>query len=138
VLARQAAEVEAARAAAAGNGPATAPTGPAGTAPTARRTGKHAKGPVSRAAAVVPPVAEPAKASGTGPELAVKGLDEPRPPAQLQYSAPTLDSSPKDSGAAKAAKSATVTGTKEPARNAPCPCGSGKKYKVCHGAPSNR
>jgi preprotein translocase subunit SecA len=28
-----------------------------------------------------------------------------------------------------------VTGTKEPSRNAPCPCGSGKKYKVCHGRP---
>jgi preprotein translocase subunit SecA len=27
-----------------------------------------------------------------------------------------------------------VTGSKEPARNAPCPCGSGKKYKFCHGA----
>ncbi|MGH3806107.1 MAG: SEC-C metal-binding domain-containing protein, partial [Pseudonocardiaceae bacterium] len=23
-----------------------------------------------------------------------------------------------------------------PARNAPCPCGSGKKYKRCHGAPT--
>ncbi len=23
-----------------------------------------------------------------------------------------------------------------PARNAPCPCGSGKKYKLCHGAPT--
>jgi preprotein translocase subunit SecA len=23
-----------------------------------------------------------------------------------------------------------------PARNAPCPCGSGKKYKLCHGAPN--
>lgn len=23
-----------------------------------------------------------------------------------------------------------------PSRNAPCPCGSGKKYKRCHGAPS--
>jgi preprotein translocase subunit SecA len=27
-----------------------------------------------------------------------------------------------------------VTGSKEPSRNAPCPCGSGKKYKFCHGA----
>jgi preprotein translocase subunit SecA len=129
VLARQAA----AQAAAAGNGPATA-TAPSGTAPSARRSGKKGKGPVSRAAAVVPPVAEPATPSGTGPELAVKGLDEPRQPAQLQYSAPTLDASPKESGAAKAAKSTTVTGTKEPARNAPCPCGSGKKYKFCHGS----
>ncbi|WP_300856762.1 SEC-C metal-binding domain-containing protein, partial [uncultured Helicobacter sp.] len=24
--------------------------------------------------------------------------------------------------------------TKKPARNDPCPCGSGKKYKNCHGA----
>jgi preprotein translocase subunit SecA len=141
VLARQAAAAQAA-AAGAGNGSVTAPTGPAGTAPagaapTARRSGsgKKGKGAVSRAAAVVPPVAEPAKPSGTGPEVAVRGLDEPRRPAQLQYSAPTLDASPKEGGPAKAAKSATVTGTKEPARNAPCPCGSGKKYKVCHGRP---
>ena len=27
-----------------------------------------------------------------------------------------------------------VTATKAPGRNAPCPCGSGKKYKKCHGA----
>ena len=74
--------------------------------------------------------------SGTGPELSVKGLDDPRRSEQLSYSAPTLDASPKESGPAKAAKTATVTGTKEPARNAPCPCGSGRKYKVCHGAPS--
>jgi preprotein translocase subunit SecA len=72
--------------------------------------------------------------SGTGPELAVKGLDEPKAPQNLTYSAPTLDASPKESGAAKAAKSATITGTKETPRNAPCPCGSGKKYKQCHGA----
>jgi preprotein translocase subunit SecA len=80
--------------------------------------------------------AAPATPSGTGPQLAVKGLDEPRrAPEQLQYSAPSLDASPKEGGAAKAAKTATVTGSKEPARNAPCPCGSGKKYKVCHGRP---
>jgi preprotein translocase subunit SecA len=28
-------------------------------------------------------------------------------------------------------------GASEPARNAPCPCGSGKKYKRCHGAPTS-
>jgi preprotein translocase subunit SecA len=27
-------------------------------------------------------------------------------------------------------------GTGEPSRNAPCPCGSGRKYKRCHGAPT--
>jgi len=65
----------------------------------------------------------------------VKGLETHKPPQNLTYSAPSLDASPKESGAAKAAKTATVTGTKEPSRNAPCPCGSGKKYKVCHGRP---
>jgi len=72
--------------------------------------------------------------SGTGPELAVKGLDEVRPPENLTYSAPSLDASPKEAGRAKAAKTATVSGTQDTPRNAPCPCGSGKKYKQCHGS----
>ena len=29
---------------------------------------------------------------------------------------------------------APVSVAKEPGRNDPCPCGSGKKYKKCHGA----
>jgi preprotein translocase subunit SecA len=125
VLARQAAEAKAA----AGNGQGAAA---ASTAPSARRSGAaKAAAPAVTAA----PVVTAPKPSGTGPELAVKGLDEPRrSPEQLQYSAPTLDGSAKESGSAKAAKTATVSGTKEPARNAPCPCGSGKKYKFCHGA----
>jgi preprotein translocase subunit SecA len=135
VLARQAAE---AKLAAAGQTAAAAPASGNGTAapPTARRSGKTqpaAQPAVSQAAAA--PAVAVSKPSGTGPELAVKGLEEPRRSAeQLSYSAPSLDASPKESGAAKAAKTATVTGSKEPARNAPCPCGSGKKYKFCHGA----
>jgi preprotein translocase subunit SecA len=70
-----------------------------------------------------------------GPLAGVKGLDARKPQQNLTYSAPSLDASAKESGPAKAAKTATVTGTKEPSRNAPCPCGSGKKYKVCHGRP---
>jgi uncharacterized protein YecA (UPF0149 family) len=27
---------------------------------------------------------------------------------------------------------------REPPRNGPCPCGSGKKYKACHGLPRGR
>jgi len=121
VLARQAAaQAEAARTAAAtaGNG-----------AP------KQAAARKSKPAAAATPVVEAPKASGTGPELAVKGLDgPPRGNQRLSYSAPSLDASPAESGKAKAAKSATVTGTKETPRNAPCPCGSGKKFKQCHGA----
>jgi preprotein translocase subunit SecA len=120
VLARQKAEADARAAeSAAGNGQATA---------TARRT------PAASAAAAAPTAPAAPKPSGTGPELTVKGLEQPRMPENLQYSAPTLDGSAKEGGSAKAAKTATVTGSKEPARNAPCPCGSGKKYKFCHGA----
>ncbi len=130
VLARQAA---AAKATAVENGNGN---GKQAAAPSARRSGgTKAAAPAVATAGAAAPVVEAPKPSGTGPELAVKGLDEPRrAPEQLQYSAPTLDASAKESGAAKAAKTATVSGTKEPARNAPCPCGSGKKYKFCHGA----
>jgi preprotein translocase subunit SecA len=121
VLARQAAEAEAASAAtatAAGNGKAVA-NGKAAANGSARATGQV---PSARRAAA--------------PALDVKGLAEERRASTegLTYSAPTLDASAKDAGAAKAAKTATVSGTKTPARNAPCPCGSGKKYKFCHGA----
>ncbi|MGY1701632.1 preprotein translocase subunit SecA [Geodermatophilus sp. SYSU D00766] len=100
---------------------------PAGR-PGVRSGGRHA------APADDAPSPAASSPSGTGPQLAVKGLDEPRRQENLSYSAPSLDPSAKESGRAKAAKTATVTGTKEPARNAPCPCGSGKKYKACHGA----
>ncbi|HEU0086180.1 MAG TPA: SEC-C metal-binding domain-containing protein [Pseudonocardiaceae bacterium] len=30
-----------------------------------------------------------------------------------------------------------MIGGQEPARNEPCPCGSGRKYKRCHGAPTS-
>ena len=79
------------------------------------------------APAVQPPPERPAR-----PALSGKGLQTEHRPANLQYSAPTLDSpepeAPPTGGAA-------VSGG-EPGRNAPCPCGSGKKYKRCHGAPA--
>ncbi|MCF6735468.1 preprotein translocase subunit SecA [Blastococcus sp. KM273129] len=107
-------------------GTATAPAAPAPEAPAAEAPAPAAPAPATPAE----PVAERA-----APELTVKGLDEPRrAPENLTYSAPSLDASPAESGRAKAAKTATVTGTKETPRNAPCPCGSGRKYKQCHGA----
>ncbi len=146
VLARQAAAQAAATQAAAaqataptevpapatGNGstPAVAPSPTGGTTTgSARRTGK----PAPVAADAQPEPAPAGAGAGAGPELAVKGLEAPKQ-AALSYSAPTLDASAAESGRAKAAKTATVTGTKAISRNAPCPCGSGKKYKVCHGS----
>jgi preprotein translocase subunit SecA len=160
VLARQAAAAQAEAAsqaqAAAAADPARGPAVPVGRTPAAgdgrrndngsgtangKGNGKAPAGSARRtrpaaaatAAATVDDAPAPAH-TGTGPDLAVKGLDAPKPPAALTYSAPSLDASTKESGAPKAAKTATVTGTKAPARNAPCPCGSGKKYKQCHGA----
>ncbi|HEY7225769.1 MAG TPA: preprotein translocase subunit SecA [Micromonosporaceae bacterium] len=43
--------------------------------------------------------------------------------------------SPGAQAAAKRPAAGQVVGS-APARNAPCPCGSGKKYKLCHGAPT--
>ena len=78
------------------------------------------------------PTAAPATPPAA-PTVTAKGLQTQTPPTtNLQYSAPTLDSSePETSSTAGVA----VTGG-EPGRNAPCPCGSGKKFKRCHGAPA--
>ena len=76
--------------------------------------------------------AEAVVEAAPAPQLSAKGLEPQARPANLQYSAPTLDSAEpeREAGGLK-----TATGG-EPGRNAPCPCGSGKKYKRCHGAPA--
>ena len=51
------------------------------------------------------------------------------------YSAPTLDASPKDGGAAKAAKTATVTGTKETAAQRALPLRLGQEVQVAATGP---
>jgi preprotein translocase subunit SecA len=64
------------------------------------------------------------------PQLRAKGLDAPRRTG-LSYSAPDEDGSVKTAGKpSKADDPYAGVG-----RNAPCPCGSGKKYKMCHGRP---
>jgi len=54
---------------------------------------------------------------------------------QIQRTAPTAKAAELKSGgdSSKQAKP-TATTKSEPGRNDPCPCGSGKKYKKCHGA----
>jgi len=73
--------------------------------------------------------------------LRAKGLEAPaaRP---LSYSGPTEDGGTRVSGRAAtggngaSAAASTVAGGQQTSRNAPCPCGSGRKYKRCHGAPT--
>ncbi|MGY2065222.1 preprotein translocase subunit SecA [Blastococcus sp. SYSU DS0619] len=127
---------EAAPAAPAAEAPAAAPQAPAPQAPAPQAPAPQASAPEAPAAEPAPAEAAPAAATPSeapAPVLDVKGLDEPRRAENLTYSAPSLDASPAEGGRAKAAKTATVSGTKETPRNAPCPCGSGRKYKQCHG-----
>jgi preprotein translocase subunit SecA len=51
-----------------------------------------------------------------------------RPPSGFQFSAPPKAAAPQSPK--------TVRGETKVGRNQPCPCGSGKKYKKCHGAPA--
>ena len=74
------------------------------------------------------------------PQLVAPGLVHERP-QQVQYSAPTLDEEVPAhvERGTLAGGSARDTDPKyaNVARNAQCPCGSGKKFKRCHGDPKN-
>jgi preprotein translocase subunit SecA len=81
-------------------------------------------------------------------------LDTPTPIGNLRYTAPTDPSEAPSTMQAAARAQAAAEGTPPPEeaaeevvntpvvktewdktpRNAPCPCGSGKKFKLCHGA----
>ena len=104
-----------------------------------RRQGAHAKtgqGAQAQAAQGGQPQAggqvRPAVPAG----LAARGgPGGQRRPAQLEYSAPTMD------GGAGVERHTESSGGGEFARagrNDPCPCGSGRKYKRCHGDPRTR
>ncbi|MEO8106472.1 MAG: SEC-C metal-binding domain-containing protein, partial [Actinomycetes bacterium] len=82
-----------------------------------------------QAAAVAPDASMP---FAVAPEIHAKGLDDEHRQQPLQYSAPTLDGGGAAVSADPAPAAAEYAGTP---RNAPCPCGSGAKYKKCHGAP---
>jgi preprotein translocase subunit SecA len=84
--------------------------------------------------------AEPSPSAGPRVPQA-KGFDGGARPQALTYTAPTVDGD----GAVVSAQGGTdlgdgvidATGGK-PGRNDPCPCGSGRKYKRCHGDPARR
>ncbi len=71
-------------------------------------------------------------------ELVAKGLAAPRRPTQLQYTAPSVDGDPSSGAPAAAVVASADDPYGDVPRNAPCPCGSGKKFKRCHGDPRNR
>ena len=89
------------------------------------------------AEAAQPDGAGPAPSLFQQPAILAKGLDAPKRPARLQYSAPTVDGA---GGVATSAGAGEEAGEAYPGtpRNAACPCGSGRKYKRCHGDPRMR
>ncbi|MES9535702.1 MULTISPECIES: preprotein translocase subunit SecA [unclassified Actinomadura] len=66
--------------------------------------------------------------------IKAKGLDEPKRPKKLEYSAPTVDGE----GGVEHHSEETADEYAGVNRNDPCPCGSGKKFKRCHGDPRNK
>uniref|UniRef100_UPI00356544D8 preprotein translocase subunit SecA n=1 Tax=Nocardioides sp. TaxID=35761 RepID=UPI00356544D8 len=72
------------------------------------------------------------RARREAPQIRAKGLDAPKQPKNLSYSAPTEDGEVEVKAAAASQADDPYAGV---GRNADCPCGSGKKYKKCHGAP---
>jgi preprotein translocase subunit SecA len=71
------------------------------------------------------------------PAIIAKGLDNRGPRGERHYSAPSIDGDAEPEVRAESADDESVpSGNAFPnaSRNGPCPCGSGKKYKRCHGA----
>jgi preprotein translocase subunit SecA len=67
--------------------------------------------------------------------LASPALARPRRTGQLNYTAPSEDAT----GTSEQRTTAPGdTDFSRVGRNSPCPCGSGKKFKQCHGDPRNR
>ena len=66
------------------------------------------------------------------PAMLVKGLTKPKAPTNLSYSAPSEDGQVEVKGKTVTTADDEFAGV---GRNAECPCGSGKKFKKCHGAP---
>ncbi|GAA4732750.1 preprotein translocase subunit SecA [Nocardioides endophyticus] len=68
--------------------------------------------------------------SAEQPTIRAKGLERPAAPQNLSYSAPSEDGEVAVKTEAAADEEFAKVG-----RNDKCPCGSGKKYKMCHGRP---
>jgi preprotein translocase subunit SecA len=97
--------------------------------------GRAAPARAARPAPAVPAADGNGRSSSVPPALAARGLDQPKRPGRLQYSAPSEDGS---GTVEQSVMSGDASDYSRVGRNAPCPCGSGRKFKQCHGDPRNR
>src|SRR5450631_3045795 len=115
-------------------------TSGAGAAPANRKPQPQRNRPARPAAQPRGPVAgspEPAVpaafAADGAPSLVAPGLKRPQRPARLQYSAPSEDGTGEVEQHAEGSAGGDFSRV---GRNDLCPCGSGRKYKRCHGDPN--
>ncbi|HYO32435.1 MAG TPA: preprotein translocase subunit SecA [Nocardioidaceae bacterium] len=120
---------------------------PALADPTSRRLddgvdGTPARGSAAPAAldsaGVDPDGAEPDDVVEERPHIVAKGLSAPSAPKSLAYSAPTVDGDGGTEVHTEAAVDTAVDQFVGVSRNEACPCGSGRKFKRCHGDPARR
>jgi len=127
----------------AGVGGASAASAASGGRGVSTRPGRHSRTGAQPARGVAQPGASDAMPAQPGEPngpavpaaLAAPGLARPQRRGGLQYTAPSDDAS---GNTQERAVSSDGPDYSKVGRNAPCPCGSGRKYKLCHGDPRNR
>jgi preprotein translocase subunit SecA len=103
-------------------------SGQGGNGQGASRQGAGGRGTGGRGAHAAP-------AGDTAPPVVAPGLQRPQRPSRLQYSAPSAD---QPGQVEQHAATSAEDQFSRVGRNDLCPCGSGRKYKRCHGDPRNR
>jgi preprotein translocase subunit SecA len=112
------------------------PAGPGGPGGGPRDRGPGGAGPGGAGPGGGSAPADGAQAPRAGkPAVVAPGLSPPQRPSRLSYSAPTVDG---EERVERRSENAAGGDFGKVGRNAPCPCGSGRKYKLCHGDPRNR
>jgi preprotein translocase subunit SecA len=119
--------------------PATPGPGVPGPRPGGRTGGAPARPAPARSAArpapAKPTPAKPAPAKPAADQTpAIPAGLAPRRTQRLEYSAPSVDGGTHVETSRTSAAGAEYSRV---GRNDPCPCGSGRKYKRCHGDPRN-
>ena len=71
------------------------------------------------------------------PQISARGMAPSNQPQRLSYSAPAVDGAAGAEGVKVSADEADDPYA-HVGRNEPCPCGSGRKFKRCHGDPASR
>ncbi|WP_139979085.1 preprotein translocase subunit SecA [Nocardioides litoris] len=90
--------------------------------------------PLRRELPSEPQPAEAPTLTKQAPQIKAKGLEKKSIPSNLRTSAPSIDgdNEVEETGGTVTTADDEYAGV---GRNAKCPCGSGKKFKQCHGAP---